>query len=111
MLDSRWDARQRFLLALTVIGFLAPNAMLGTFLAREGLDLAQYFGDWFGTLPAAQISVDLAIATAAFLPWTVWEARRAGVHRAWVVWPATFGVGLCFGAPLFLLMRERASAA
>lgn len=108
--DAGWDGKQRLLLALTIIGFLAPNAMLVTFLAREGLDLGQYFGDWFGTLPASQITVDLFIVAAAFLAWSVWEARRTGVARLWVVWVATFSVGLCCGAPLFLLMRERALA-
>lgn len=110
MTTAGWDSRQRLLLLLTVIGFVAPNAMLITFLAREGLDVGQYLGDWFGTLPASQITVDLLIVAATFLAWSVWEARRIGIARAWLVWPATFGVGLCFGAPLFLLLRERALA-
>jgi hypothetical protein len=105
-----WDGKQRFLLVLTVVGFVTPNAMVIAFVAREGVDLGQYFGDWFGSLPASQITVDIFIVAAAFLTWSVWEARRVGIERTWVVWAATFGVGLCFGAPLFLLMRERALA-
>jgi hypothetical protein len=100
--------RQRILLGLTVVGFVVPNVMLGIFLGREGLDVGQYLGDWFGTLPASQITVDLLIVAVTFLTWAGWEAKRVGIERWWVVFPATFLVGLCFGAPLFLLMRERA---
>lgn len=103
-----FDGKQRFLIFLTVVGFVTPNAMLIIFIAREGLDVGQYFGDWFGSLPASQITVDLFIVAATFLTWSLWEARRVGLQRTWIVWVGTFGVGLCFGAPLFLLMRERA---
>jgi len=108
MTSPGWDGKQRLLLLLTVIGFVTPNAMLIAFIAREGVDVGQYVGDWFGSLPASQITVDIFIVAATFLTWSVWESRRVGVERTWVVWVATFSVGLCFGAPLFLLMRERA---
>jgi hypothetical protein len=101
-------ARERLLLALTVIGFVVPNVMLAIFIADHGLEVGTYFGDWFGTLPAAQISVDIGIAAVAFLAWTAWDGPRSGVERWWVVIPATFLVGLCFGLPLYLLLREKA---
>ena len=100
--------RERILLALTVIGFVVPNVMLTIFIARNGLDLDRYFGDWYGTLPAAQINVDLAIVAVVFFLFAWWEARRIGVERWWLVFPASCLVGLCFGAPLFLWQRERA---
>jgi hypothetical protein len=102
--------RERLLLALTVIGFVVPNVMLGFFIADHGLDGGTFLGDLFDTLPAAQISIDLTIAAVAFLAWTAWDGPRSGVRRWWVVFPATFLVGFCFGAPLYLLLREKAVA-
>lgn len=99
--------RERFFAALTVVGFVVPNAMVVTFLAREGVDPGQYFGDWFGTLPAAQLTADLLICAAAFLVWALWEGRRIGERRWWWTLPAAGLVGLCFAIPLFLLLRER----
>lgn len=61
-----------------------------------------------GTLPAAQLTADLAICCVAFITWAAWEGRRLSLRSwSWVI-PATFLVGLCFGIPLFLLLRERA---
>jgi hypothetical protein len=97
----------RVLLALTVIGFVVPNVFVVVFLAREGLDLDQYFGGWFEVLSGAQLTIDLLIAAVAFLIWTAWDGTRSGVARWWLAIPATGLVGLCFGLPLYLYLRER----
>ena len=102
------NTRALFFLFLTVIGFVVPNTMVAIFLIDNGLDLEQYFGDWFGTLPSAQLAADLAIVGAAFLPWAYWEGRRIGEPRWWWTIPASLLVGLCFAVPLFLYLRERA---
>lgn len=100
-------AKVRLLLALTVIGFVVPNVFVVVYLAREGLDLGDYFGAWFEVLPAAQITVDILLSALAFLIWAAWDGPRSGVSRWWLSIPATFLVGLCFGLPLYLYLRER----
>jgi hypothetical protein len=99
--------RERFLLLVTVLGFVVPNTMVVIFIAEHGVDIGHYLGDWFETLPAAQIAADLAICCLAFLAWASWDGPRSGVERWWWTLPATFLVGLCFAIPLYLLMRER----
>jgi hypothetical protein len=102
------STRIRLLLLLTVLGFLAPNAMVVVFVAEHGVDLGHYLSDWFETLPSAQLVVDLAICCVAFIGWSAWDGPRTGVRRWWVTIPATVLVGLCFAVPLYLLLRERA---
>jgi flavin-dependent dehydrogenase len=102
------SATERLLFALTVIGFLVPNLCVFLFLFDEGLDLGGYFSLWFASTPSTQLFLDLAIAALAFLVWAAAEARRTPIARWWLCIPATFLVGLCFGLPLFLWMRERA---
>ena len=99
--------RERFFAVLTVVGFVVPNTMVVIFVGREGVDVAQYLGDWVGTLPAAQLTADLAICATAFLVWAFWEGRRIGERRWWWTLPAAYLVGLCFAIPLFLFLRER----
>jgi len=99
---------ERLLLALTVIGFVVPNLCVLLFLGEEGLDTGGYFSLWFTSTPSTQLVLDLAIAALAFFAWVLAEVRRAPFARWWVCIPATFLVGLCFGLPLFLWMRERA---
>jgi hypothetical protein len=102
-------SRERVLLALTVLGFLVPNAMVIAFVVEHGLDLGEYFEAWFDSLPAAQLAADLGIALVAFTLWAAWEGRRLGMRTWWVPIPASALVGLCFGLPLFLFLRERAT--
>jgi len=101
---------ERLLLALTITGFVVPNVFLGLFFADEGFDSGSYFSLWTASIPSTQLLVDLAIAAIAFIVWAAVEGPRAGIKRWWVCIPATLLVGLCFGLPLFLLMRERALA-
>lgn len=100
--------RERTLLALTVVGFLVPNAMLTVFVIEHGFDLGRFLGNAVETLPAAQLTMDLIIAAVAFVLWSVWEGRRLGMRTWWLSIPATALVGLCFALPLSLLLRERA---
>jgi hypothetical protein len=98
---------ERLLLVLTVLGFVVPNVFVGVYLAGEGLDIGGYFSLWMASTPSTQLLVDLGIAALAFFAWAAVDGPRTGVKRWWLCFPATFLVGLCFGLPLYLLMRER----
>ena|SRR5918997_6207175 len=102
---------QRVLVVLTIVGFIVPNALLGIFIADEGLDVSGYFSLWVDSVPSTQLMLDLVIAALAFLAWVAFDGPRTGVRRWWIAIPATLLVGLCFGLPLYLLMRQRALAA
>jgi hypothetical protein len=99
---------ERLLLVLAVIGFVVPNLCVLIFFGDEGLDIGGYFSLWFASTPSTQLVLDLSIAALAFFVWAVAEARREPFAWWWLCIPATFLVGLCFGLPLFLWMRERA---
>jgi hypothetical protein len=98
---------ERVLLVLTAIGFVVPNVLLGIYIADEGFDVTGYFSLWTDSTPSTQLTLDLGLAALAFLVWATFEGPRAQVRRWWWCFPATLLVGLCFGLPLFLLMRER----
>jgi hypothetical protein len=100
--------REKVLAVLAVTGFVVPNVMLGLFIAEHGFDMNLYFDNWFDTLPASQLVADLTIAFLALVAWASWDGPSAGVDRWWVVIPASLLVGVCFGLPLYLYMRERA---
>ena len=100
--------KERLLLVLTVLGFVVPNVCLVIFFVDAGFDLGGYFSLWTASTPSTQLLLDLSIAALAFFVWASIEGPRAKVRRWWICIPATFLVGLCFGLPLFLLMRERA---
>jgi hypothetical protein len=100
--------RERTLLALAIVGFVAPNTMIAVYLIDHGGDLGAYFEAWTASLPAAQLAADVSIAFVAFALWAAREGRRLGMRSWWVPIPASMLVGLCFALPLFLLLRQRA---
>lgn len=100
--------KERLLLALTVIGFVVPNVFVGLFLVEKGFHIGAYFSLWTSSIPSTQLLLDLTIAALTFFVWAAVEGPRAQIRRWWLCIPATLLVGLCFGLPLFLLMRERA---
>lgn len=99
---------ERLLLALTVLGFVVPNVFVGLYIADEGSDFPHYLSLWTASIPSTQLLLDLVIATSAFFIWATVEGPRAQIKRWWLCIPASLLVGVCFGLPLFLLMRERA---
>ena len=107
---DRTSTTERLLLALTVIGFVVPNVCVGLYLADEGFAIGGYFSLWTASTPSTQLLLDLGIAALAFFIWAAVEGPRARIRRWWLCIPATLLVGLCFGLPLFLLMRERTLA-
>lgn len=100
--------RERLLLYIAIVGFVVPNAFVVAFLVDEGFELGSYFSLWTASIPSTQLTVDLVIASLAFFAWAAVDGPRSGIDRWWVCFPATLLVGLCFGLPLYLWMRERA---
>ncbi|WP_423132928.1 DUF2834 domain-containing protein [Gordonia malaquae] len=97
---------------MTVTGFLVPTAIFGRFfILSEGNGLKkirQALADATATLPASGIFADATLTATTFVTWAAWDARQHEVKRWWLIYPATFGVGISFGAPLYLLLREYA---
>jgi hypothetical protein len=98
----------KILLALTVIGFVVPNVMLGVYLFDEGGDLGGFLDAIYATTPAAQITVDITLVCITAFVWAAYDGPRSGVRYWWVIIPATMLIGLCFGMPLYLYLREKA---
>ena len=55
------------------------------------------------------ITWDVYLAAAAFSAWLLDDAGSSGVRRPWVYVALTFGVGLSFALPLYLLVRNRSN--
>ena len=99
------SSRANTFLALAVLGAVAPAAILGVFVAQEGLDLGE-LGDQLGTTGALAVFADLSVSSIVFLTWAAFQAPAVGV-RWWPFLLANLFVGLSFALPLFLYYRER----
>lgn len=94
-------------LALAVWGAVHPMLWYVTFWRENGFSLRGLIDSWNVNAGATGLAWDLTIAAIAL---TVWIVAETWVRKNWlalVAIPATFGVGLSFGLPLYLFLRTR----
>jgi uncharacterized protein DUF2834 len=104
--ESPTSGRALAFLALAIAGLIGQYALVGAFLADNGLDLAEVGDQVFSSTIAALTFADLMTCTVIFYAWMPREAARVGIRRWWVFALAGLG-GLCFAFGLFLYFRER----
>ncbi|MGK7934960.1 MAG: DUF2834 domain-containing protein [Xenococcaceae cyanobacterium] len=90
-----------------VLGFVLPYSQLIPFVIDRGFDLKLFFEQLFVNHISSCFALDVIVSSFVF--WVlVWvEGTRLKMENLWVYVIANLTVGLSFGLPLFLLMRER----
>ena len=95
-----------FYLILTIVGILVPYAFLMPFIAENGLDMSLLFEQAFETRSAAFFGVGAIISAVVVIFWVLSEGKRLNMKNLWTYILGTLLVGVSFGLPLFLFMRE-----
>ncbi|MDJ0634883.1 MAG: DUF2834 domain-containing protein [Xenococcaceae cyanobacterium MO_188.B29] len=90
-----------------ILGFALPYSQLIPFAIDHGFDLKLFFEQLFVNHISSCFALDVIVSSLVF--WVlVWvEGTRLKIDNLWVYVVANLTVGLSFGLPLFLLMRER----
>ncbi len=95
-------------LALAVWGAIHPMTYFVAWLRANGWSLPGMVEAWHANHATSGLVWDLTIAAAALV---VWILAEVSVRRNWlalVAIPATFGIGVSCGLPLYLFLRTRA---
>ncbi len=94
-------------LALAVWGAIHPMSYFIAWFRANGFDLGALVAAWHANAASSGLVWDLTIAAIAL---TVWIGAETWVRRNWlalIAIPATFGIGLSCGLPLYLFLRSR----
>ncbi|PQO21975.1 K+-transporting ATPase, A chain [Rhodobacteraceae bacterium WD3A24] len=94
-------------LALAIWGAVHPMYHFVLWFRAEGWSLAGLAAGWQANAATTGLVWDLTIAATAL---TVWILAETWVRRNWlalIAIPATFGIGLSCGLPLYLFLRTR----
>ena len=94
-------------LILCVLGVLLPYWQLAPWLLEHGLDLPLFFRQLFENRVGAFFGMDVFVSAATLLVFAWGEGRRTGGRVLWPVLLAVVAVGVSFGLPLCLYLRER----
>lgn len=92
-------------LALAVWGAIHPMYYFATWFRANGVDMGGMIDAWHANAASSGLVWDLTIAAITL---TVWIIAEVAVRRNWlalIAIPATFGIGVSCGLPLYLFLR------
>lgn len=93
-------------LALSIVGAILPFALLIPTLFSESWDMDAIRDSLFFNGITVSVLFAMVIATIVLLVFIVIEGRRMGMDRLWTPVVGALLLGVAFGLPFFLYMRE-----
>ena len=97
---------RHFYLICCVLGMLLPYSQFVPWLLQHGLSLTLLFRELFANRISAFFAMDV-IVSAIVLIWFIQnEGKRLRVRLLWLPTLGTLVVGVSFGFPLFLFLRQ-----
>lgn len=93
-------------LGLCVIGLVAPYALFVPWLLDNGLDFGLFAREAFANRVGSALVLDLLVSVTATFAFLFVEKARGVLRYWWAPILGTVVVGLSFGLPLLLLLRE-----
>jgi hypothetical protein len=94
-------------LGLAVWGAIHPMYWFLTHMRETGSGLGGLIDAWYVNASTTGLTWDLTIAAIALTVWIVAETRMRRNWIALLAIPATFGIGLSCGLPLYLFLRAK----
>jgi len=95
-------------LLLAIVGVILPYSQYVPFYQLYGNDFAKFFTDLFANYSIRFILMDLVVTAVTFFTLIAVESKSRKVKHAWIAILGVFTVGISFGLPLYLYLRERA---
>lgn len=98
---------RKIYLALAIWGAIHPMYYFMSWLTKNDWDWGGMIDAWYVNESSTGLTWDLTIAAITL---TVWIVAETWVRKNWlalVAIPATFGIGLSCGLPLYLYLRSR----
>lgn len=97
---------KRFYLVLCVVGLAAPYSQFVPWLFEHGVAPLELVRQAFETRASGFAWMDVIVSALVAFGFFFAEGRRLGLRGVWGPVLGTLLVGVSFGLPLFLLMRE-----
>lgn len=95
-------------LALAVWGAIHPMTWFLRHMRDTGTGLRGLIDAWYVNASTTGLTWDLTIAAISLTVWIIAEVRVRKNWLALIAIPATFGIGVSCGLPLYLFLRTRA---
>src|SRR5262249_5045570 len=97
---------RHFYLVCCLLGLALPYSQFVPWLSEHGLNLALFVRELFATRISAFFAIDVIVSAIVLIWFIQIEGRRLQVRLLWLPTIGTLIVGVSFGFPLFLFLRQ-----
>ena len=97
---------RHFYLVCCVIGLILPYSQLLPWLLEHGLNITLFFRELFANRISAFFAMDVMVSAIVLIWFIQSEGERLRVRFLWLPAIGTLAVGVSFGLPLFLFLRQ-----
>lgn len=94
-------------LALALWGTVHPMSWFIAWFQENGWSILAMVEAWHANAATSGLVWDLTIAAAALTLWVIIESARTRHWWGLLAIPATFGIGVSCGLPLYLALRRQ----
>src|SRR5262245_37527669 len=95
-----------FYLIFCVLGIVLPYSQFLSWLFEHGLNIALLFNELFANRISAFFVMDVIVSAIVLIWFIQSEGKRLQVGFLWLPTIGTLIVGVSFGFPLFLFLRQ-----
>ncbi len=93
-------------LVFSIVGFVLPYSLFVPWTLAHPFDVPLFFSELFSNRISGFFGLDVIVSGCVLVPFIFAEGRRLGMNKLWAPVAGTMLVGVSFGFPLFLFMRE-----
>ena len=97
---------RHFYLICCVLGLVLPYAQFVPWLLEHGLNVALLVHELVGNRISAFFAMDVIVSAIVLIWFIQSEGKRSRVRLLWLPTVGTLLVGVSFGFPLFLFLRQ-----
>ncbi len=94
-------------LLLTILGLVLPYSQFIPFIFEHSLDIKLFFNQLFANKISGFFGMDVIVSSLVFWAFLFAEGKRLRMQNTWIYIAGNLLVGVSFGLPLFLYMRQR----
>lgn len=91
---------------MAIVGFVLPLSQFIQWLNQNGIDIFLLISSITEDKLSLFAWLDVLISAVVLIIFIVYEGRKQSMRRLWMPIAGTLCVGVSFGLPLFLFLRE-----
>ncbi len=97
---------KKFYMILMILGLILPYTQFIDWIGDNGINLLLVSEEIINSKLSLFAWFDVILSAIVLIGFITYEGKKLGIDKLWLPIVATLSVGVSFGLPLFLYLRE-----